>query len=147
MLTFKLDDRKAKRVLRNLNKGISDFKPALELTRRYQLKEIENQYKTEGSNILGSKWQSLKRRTILARIRAGFGAGPILTASGKMRKSHRKKVLNKNTLGIENTASYYKYHQQGSKRIPQRQVVGHSNKMIKDVVDIFVKYLRKIMQS
>lgn len=147
MLTFKLHDREAQRILKNLQSGISDFKPALELTRKYQLKEIENQYKTEGRKILGKKWQSLKRRTIQARIRAGFGAGPILTASGKMRKSHKKKKLTKNTLEIENKTPYYKYHQQGAKKIPQRQVMGHSDKMIKDVVDIFTKYLRKLLKA
>jgi len=147
MISFKLDNKEAKRILKNLEKGIKNFKPALEDSKKYQLKAVEKQYGTEGRHILGSKWKSLKRRTIQARIKAGYGASPILTASGKMRKSHRKKKLTKNTLEIENKTPYYKYHQQGTKKMPQRQVMGHSDKMIKDVVDIFVKYIRKLLKA
>lgn len=147
MITFSLDNTEAKRMLENIQKGISDFKPALEEISGVQLKEIEKQFSTEGSNILGEKWQALQADTIKARIRAGFGASPILTASGKMRKSNRKSRLTNTELDISNDVHYFKYHQLGTKKMPRRQIFGHSENMIKKVMDIVAKYIIKIAQS
>jgi len=143
MMSFTIDNREAMRVMENIKKGINDFKPALEQIKGYQVKEIDKQYKTEGSNILGEKWHDLKKNTINARIRAGFGAGPILSASGRMRRGTAQKKLTKNELQIGNDVKYFKFHQLGTRKMIQRQVFGHSNEMIKHVLDMCAKYIIK----
>jgi phage gpG-like protein len=147
MMSFSIDNKEVMKVMDNIKKGITDFKPALEEIKGYQLKEIEKQYKTEGGNILGGKWQALKANTIKSRMRAGFSCGPILTASGKMRRGMAEKKLTKNELQIGNDVQYFKFHQLGTKRMPRRQVFGHSNTMVKHVLDMCAKYIIKIAKK
>lgn len=137
MIHFQLDTKEAERVLKNLQRGLTDLTPALRDAKDFQMQEVESQFATEGVNILGSKWKALAQSTIKQRIRKGFGASPILTASGKMRGANRVKKLNKNSIQIENPTHYFKY--QGV-----RQVYGHSQKMIKRVLDIISEYIIKI---
>jgi phage gpG-like protein len=152
MMSFTIDNKEAMRVMDNIKKGISDFKPALEQIKGYQIKEVDKQYKTEGTNILGGKWPAIKKSTERARIRAGFAPGPILTASGKMRRGTAEMKLTKNELQIGNDVQYFKFHQLGTKkggkeRMPRRQVFGHSNTMVKHVLDMCAKYIIKTAKA
>ena len=140
MAGFFLHSEETKRAIKNLLSAVSDLKKPLGEVERFQKREIESQFSSEGAHIT-SRWAPLAPSTIAQRIRKGFGAGPILTASGKMRKSNKRKKLNKNTLQIENRQKYFKYHQSGTGRMPRRQVYGHSRSMIQKTLDIIEKYI------
>jgi len=71
----------------------------------------------------------------------------ILQRSGKMRKSFRVSKLDKNELEIENTVTYFKYHQLGTSKIPRRQMLGHSPEMIKRHEIATMSYILKLIQK
>lgn len=143
-MTFKFEDATAKKILTNLAKGFTDFKPALEQAEKYQLRQVPSQFETEGDHITG-RWAALKKRTIQQRVAAGFGPGPILTRTGKLKRSFGRKSLDKNKLEITSRNNYYPYHQLGTRKMPQRQILGHSDRMISDVVEIMAAYIKKLL--
>ena len=142
MISFSLNNKEAQRVLSNIKNGFSDFKEPLRKVKGMQLKEIDGQYKSEGKKIT-AKWKPLKPSTIKDRLAKGFPAGPILTRSGKMKRNTKQKKLTKNKLEIGNDTKYFQFHQLGTRKIPQRQVHGHSDKMIKKVTDIVADHIIK----
>jgi phage gpG-like protein len=71
----------------------------------------------------------------------------ILQRSGKMRRSFAISKLTKNELNIENKIEYFKYHQLGTRKMPQRQVLGHSPAMIKRHKIATVNYVLKLIQK
>ena len=146
MITFTLDTRAVTKAIKGLQKGLSDFRPVLKEASTYQLGKVDKQFATEGTEIT-SKWKDLEARTIRSRIAAGYGAGPILTASGKMRKSIKQNKLTAKELNIGSNVSYFKYHQTGTDKMSQRQVLGHSKEMTQKVTDLAHKHLKKSMQN
>lgn len=132
--------------MRGLQEGLRDFRPVLKEASTYQLGKVEKQFDTEGAAITG-KWKELEAKTIKSRIAAGYGAGPALTASGRMRKSVKEKKLTAKELNIGSNVSYFKYHQTGTDKMTQRQVLGHSKEMTEKVLDLASKHLNKAMNN
>lgn len=63
-----------------------------------------------------------------------------------MRRSFRLTKLTKNEINIENEMTYFKYHQLGTRKMAQRQMLGHSPAMIKRHKIAFVDYTLKLIQ-
>ena len=147
MIEFKLDNKEALRILQNVTKTLKDFKSPLNEVTKMQLKEIEHQYATEGRNILGQGWKALKKATVQARLRSGYGASPILTASGKMRRGHKKLKVTKSEAQVGNKDKNFVFHQLGTKNMAQRQIQGHSTPMIKKALDIVAEYIIKMAKK
>ena len=145
-ITLKLDTGKTEKMFKNTVKAISNFKPALRDTRNYQLRQIKIQFDSEGSHIT-SKGQKLAQRTIIDRLKAGFAAGPILKRTGRLKRSFKASKLNNKELNIGSNVSYFAQHQQGGGNIPRRQILAHSNKMIKNVLTIFQKFLTNTIKN
>ncbi len=146
MITFTLDTKAAEKIMRGLQEGLRDFRPVLKEASTYQLGKVEKQFDTEGAEITG-KWKDLEAKTIRSRIAAGYGAGPALTASGRMRKSVKQQKLTAKELNIGSNVSYFKYHQTGTDKMTQRQVLGHSKEMTEKVTDLAQRHLTKAMQN
>ena len=146
MISFKLDDREVQKVLQALSRGLKDFKPALKEASQVQLTTVDKQFSTEGEEITG-KWAALSQKTIKSRIAAGYGAGPILTASGKLRRSVKQQRLTANELNIGSTNANFKYHQTGTRKTPQRQILGHSKAMTDKVVEIASRYITNLLKN
>lgn len=140
-----IDDKRMQSVLASLDHGFSDFRPLLNDFSEVQLKSADEAFKTRGGNI-GQPWKTLKMQTIKQKIKIGKNID-ILQRSGKMRKSFRVSKLNKNELEIENTVSYFKYHQTGTRKMPQRQMLGHSPALIKRYEIAFIDYILKLIQK
>lgn len=146
MISFKLDTRAAQKIMNSLERGLNDFKPVLKQASQYQLGKVEQQFGSEGETITG-KWKELQQKTIKQRIAAGYGPGPILTASGKLRKSVKQEKLTPTELRIGSKNAYFKYHQLGTSKMPQRQILGHSREMTDKVVDIAQKYVTNLLRN
>lgn len=146
-LIFTIDDVKAKKMFSKALSLVTDLREPLKEAESYQLKQIDQQFRSEGVNILEKKWKSLKSKTIQQRLRSGFRAGPILTRTGKLRKSIKRKSLSKDKLVIHSTVSYYPPHQTGTKKIPQRQILGFSTKNKKKILDIISNSIIKKVQN
>lgn len=145
-ITFKLDDGKAQKMLNKVLAGMKDWTEPLLETEKFQQESIQKQFDSEGDHITG-KWKGLSSSTIAARLRLGFGRGPILQNTGRLKRSFRRKELTTNKLSITSEVPYYAYHQLGTKRMTQRQIAGHSKPMIMEVMDIFAKYIIKLVKS
>lgn len=146
MITFTLDARAVSKVIQGLQEGLRDFRPVLKEASTYQLGKVEKQFGSEGAEITG-KWKALEAKTISRRLAAGYGAGPILTASGRLRKSIKETKLTAKELNIGSKVAYFKYHQTGTDKMSQRQVLGHSKEMTEKVTDLAHKHLTKAMQN
>ena len=143
-MSLTVDDKKAKKMIEGVIKGIKDPTPALKQIEKYQFKQIDEAFKTAGKNIAGT-WKKLSPNYLKSKIRSGF-LTPILVRTGDMRKSNVRKKLNRKGLEIKNKKDYFKDHQVGGK-LPRRQVYGHSKAMIKKALKIFQDYLIKLAKN
>lgn len=76
----------------------------------------------------GSAWKRLADSTKTDRVRQGYnGARPILVRSGKL-KSGFKNTVGKLKFTTENTSKIGAYHQEGGRKLPQRRIIGMSQK-------------------
>ena len=141
---FKVNTSALQNTLRNLQNGLIDFKQPFRDVKDFQLKEVQKNFNSEGGTI-GEKWKPLKPKTIAQRVALGYGAGPILQRSGKLKKSIKQKSLSNNRLEVGSDSKYYEFHQLGTKKNPMRQILGHSKSMISRVVDIFSRYINNLI--
>lgn len=144
MITFKADFRSAIKRLDKIAKGYEDFKIPLKQSEAYQLKQVQRNFATEGKTIANG-WAKLKRSTIRDRIRKGYGAGPILKRTGKLKNSIARKSLTKDRLAVGSNVTYFKYHQIGTGKMSKRQILGHSAQMKMKVLSLFSRYVRRLL--
>lgn len=139
------DDKQVQGVIRSLTSWFDDFTPLLKDISKVQLKSADESFKTRGTN-LGKSWASLKIATTRQKLRIWKNID-ILQRTGKMRKSFKVLKLTKNELEIENTVNYFKFHQIWTKKMPQRQMLGHSPSMIKRHEIATIDYILKLIQK
>lgn len=140
-----VDTSKVDSVVKSLNEWFTDFRPLLKDISKVQLDSAQESFKTRGKN-LGTPWARLKVPTIRQKIRIGKNID-ILQRSGTMRKSFRVSKITKNELDIENTIHYFKYHQLGTRKMPQRQMLGHSPALIKRHEIATIDYILKLIKK
>jgi phage gpG-like protein len=87
----------------------------------YQLRSIDRNFQAEGRP---QRWAPLQPNTIRERLRLGFGRGPILQRSGKLRRGF-KGSTGQRVLRIWNRRHYFPHHQFGAPRanIPARRMI------------------------
>jgi len=106
-----------KKILKGLSERAKNMKPVMDAWGKYMLESIDRNFKAQGR----PKWTRLAPATIADRKRKGFGSGPILQRTKKLRKSfrHVSTAVNMKIYGID----YGIYHQKGGAKIPQRIIV------------------------
>ena len=145
-LQFTFDASDAVRKLTKLRGALVDFRKPFKDIKSVQLREVQRVFDTEGA-ATGKKWQSLKQKTIAQRIASGYGAGPILNRSGTLKKSFKQKSVSRNKLEIGSDVKYFQFHQTGTKKTPQRQVLAHTDEMRSRVLKIFTDYIGNIISN
>ncbi len=140
-----VDDNKTQWVVRALTEWLNDFKPLLKDISKVQLKSADEAFKTRWAN-LGKPWERLKIATTRQKLRIWKNID-ILQRTWKMRKSFKVEKLTKNELEIWNSVEYYKYHQLGTRKMTQRQMLGHSPDMIKRHEIATMDYILKLIQK
>lgn len=144
-ISVSVDASKVQSVLKSVNDGMADYSKLLKEFSKIQLESADEAFKTRGRNI-GMPWEKLKSSTVKEKLRIGKNID-ILQRSGTMRKSFKVQKLTKNELEIGNTIKYFKYHQLGTQRIPQRQMLGHSPQLVKRYEIEFINYILKLIQK
>ncbi|MCA1571302.1 MAG: phage virion morphogenesis protein [Chloroflexi bacterium] len=89
MITSKIDDRDAQRMLRGIVRRAQDATPAMQRIRHVVEQEWREAFETSGAS-LGERWQELKPATKAARRRMRGGnkdASKVLWARGDLRRS------------------------------------------------------------
>lgn len=100
----------------------TNLQPVFDEFGQYMLGSIRRNFEAEGRP---RRWPALAPSTIQQRQRQGYGAGPILQRTGRLRRGFR---VHTGTafLRIVNDTPYYKYHQHDKRRgtkIPRRIMV------------------------
>jgi len=129
------------RILMMEHQKLSNFKKPLRASADLVRQDVETQFKTEGG--LTGGWKPLTEGTIRGRIRAGFGAHPILQRTGKLRRSFYSLVDEKKAI-ISSRSPYFVYHQsrQPRKFLPRRAMLVLIDKTRQNIVEEFHKFLR-----
>jgi len=129
-ITFELQNKTELKIFLDKAKNIfTDFTVPLKQVESMQNKETKNNFASSGGNFGG--WKPRKKNYPWA----------ILNKSGKMKSAFNTQKLTKNTLEIGNKTKYYPYHQLGTAKLPQRQMLGWTDKMIESTEKIFEKYI------
>lgn len=143
-ISFKVDDKELRKKLTELDRANRDLKPVFDeigqdLEDFYGVKVFQ----TQGA-ALGKRWKPLAPPTVAMRAaRAGYYSrtpvetNKILTWTGNLRNSF-KRTVEKTRLIIENTATYFKFHQLPGPK--QRKVLGINAEVITIVLDKFQTY-------
>jgi phage gpG-like protein len=128
------------RVLGLTHKKVENFKAPLQKASNFILSDIQSNFDTQGGLVGG--WQPLSAGTIAGRIRAGFGAGPILQRTGALRKSFYSFVDEKKAL-VSSKSPYFAYHQSRMPRtkIPRRAMLILTENTKQNIVEAFHKFL------
>jgi len=149
MMTLKLETRSLQNTvkkLKNVAQATKDFKPFLSELSQKMTDNVNKNFDTEGSH-LGSKWARLKSNTVMQRVRLGYGTGPILQRTGKLKNSTYQKEKTSKRVVVSNSAHYYKYHQLGTKKMVQRTVMQWNAKTKKEAEKMFQEYINKIIKN
>lgn len=98
-----------------------DMSPVFDEYGPYMLRSIDRNFQAEGRP---DRWARLAPATIQERIRLGFGRGPILQRTKKLRRGFRTES-GKRTFRIKNIVDYFAHHQYGAPKanIPMRRMV------------------------
>lgn len=104
---------------------------------------MRDNFAKQGSDF-GSRWAPLKQATIRDKNRKGFGAEPVLVRTGRMKGSIRPNKLTSKSVevgsfGVDHT----KYHDEGTRNMPKRQVVGITESADRDIKGLITKYMRR----
>lgn len=118
-----------------------DLKPVNERIMREYRKQIDRQFRSEGSTA-GFPWRPLAPATIRDRVRKGFPPGPILQRTGDLRDSlvesnHSRGCKGNTAQGwfIGTQVEYAKYHQS---RAPRKQLPRRAFLVISRPFKLFV---------
>lgn len=129
-MTFTVDDKSAKRLIDKAVRVMSDFRRPLAEVGTRQQKTIQKQFSSEGREITGG-WA---KRTLPY-------PHPVLNKTGKLKGSISQIKLTKNEVELGSKISYFKYHQTGTKKMPQRQILGFNDSMEDEAVQIIINYI------
>jgi phage gpG-like protein len=114
--------------------------------------DVSDYYANRGflsqGGVFKETWSPIKRSYALWKSKHYPGAPP-LVRTGKMRRSFRARY-SQDSVVIENTAPYFKYHQSSlpRKKLPRRQMMG-INSAVREIVRLRVKaeVSRKIKEA
>lgn len=91
-------------------------------------------------------WAPLKPSTVSQRVALGFpGTRPILVRTGRLKRGFRIQRILPDELTITNKVPYGVFHQLGTDRIPQRKVMGFSNKSLKAIEQILKNHIHGML--
>jgi len=142
MLTLSIDGDT--RVIAKLDaaiKAVGSPREALEDSGKYIISEVDKQFSTSGSR-LGTSWQALSQKTLIQKAQAGYGGKGILERTGKLKKGFTSD-LETFKVTVSNPVTYFKYHQLGTNKIPQRPMLVSSTNLKAGIVEIFNKFIKK----
>lgn len=96
-----------------------NLKPVFDSFGDYMLRSIDRTFQAEGRP---KPWAPLAPGTIEDRIRKGYGRGPILVRTGDLKRGFGVDT-GPAFFRISNGMRYFKFHQYGTKKAPQRIMV------------------------
>lgn len=132
--------------LTELSKKFSNLTPFLKIIRVKLLKEIDENFATEGV-ASGEKWKEWSGRYKKYRIKH-FGGGQILSRSGELRRSLTS-ILEKKKLTIGTAKEYAAIHNFGhdGKNMPQREFFRFSETSMDELLEDLNNHAKEILEA
>ena len=140
-----VDAKTLQRKLRKIDKWLQDFSSPLREIQKMQLQEVKESFPKSWVNTVDKKWRALSPATVAEKVRKGFSSKPLIR-TGALQKSFTKTSVKPKIETISSTSPYFKYHQQWTSKMPQRQILGHWRNLIKQAEKIFTKYIINLIK-
>lgn len=132
------------RIIRNFDEAIRRIgspEILLDETGEKLMQEYVDNFAEEGKRLEPKEWQELAEFTKDERERLGYGREhPILERTGKLRDGFRKQV-SKFSVRVFNPVDYFKYHQTGTPKMPQRRMISFPERLKQEVIAGFTKFI------
>ncbi len=132
--------------LTELSKKFSNLTPFLKIIRVKLLKEIDENFATEGV-ASGEKWKEWSGKYKKYRIK-NFGNGLILNLSGELRRSFTS-IIEDKKLTIGTAKEYAAIHNFGHEKrnMPQREFFRFSEETMDDVLEDLNDYAKELVEK
>lgn len=121
MIKIEVTQTRTQEMLKIFKSKVRDLSPPLQGFANYLKEETEKQFEQE-KDPEGDRWADLAPSTLAQKRRLGY-PDKILTRTGKMRKSVRVAVSGRNLI-FAIASPYAIFHQEGTKKMPQRKILG-----------------------
>lgn len=137
------------RIINKLEKTketLQRLEPSFTETGNLLIREFTDNFGEEGLRI-GTRWKDLALSTQVQRARLGYGAAhPILQRTGNLMRGFRKEVQ-RFSVRVHNPVEYFRYHQLGGGRLPQRKMISFPERVKQEVVAVFAKLVRSALKD
>lgn len=111
------------------------------------VKEFKGNFDEEGSRLQPSEWKELAESTQRERRRLGYGpAHPILKRTGTLKEGFLKEVT-RTAVRVFNPVDYFRHHQLGGGRLPQRRMISLPERVRQEVVAVFNGYIQDVIRN
>lgn len=132
--------------LTELSKKFSNLTPFLKIIRVKLLKEIDENFATEGVSA-GEKWKEWSEKYKRYRIK-NYGGGLILNRSGALRRSFTSTIKDKK-LTIGTAKEYAAIHNFGHEKrnMPQREFFRFSEETMDDLLEDLNDYAKELVKA
>ncbi|NER97508.1 MAG: hypothetical protein F6J86_27275 [Symploca sp. SIO1B1] len=125
MISIEFDGRQTKAILKRYKSRVRNLENPLRGWGNWMEQETERQFATE-TDPDGVRWAALAPSTLAQKRRLGY-PDSILTRTGKMRRSVNSVADARGVLiGVD--VPYAIFHQQGTRKMPQRRILGMNDK-------------------
>ncbi|NES17878.1 MAG: hypothetical protein F6K41_02900 [Symploca sp. SIO3E6] len=125
MISIEFDGRQTKAILKRYKSRVRNLENPLRGWGNWMEQETERQFVTE-TDPDGVRWAALAPSTLAQKRRLGY-PDSILTRTGKMRRSVNSVADARGVLiGVD--VPYAIFHQQGTRKMPQRRILGMNDK-------------------
>lgn len=145
MIEVKLNSEEVKIKIERIKKALQDFTPALKMISEYQKSQVNEAFNVGGKNIAGA-WPKLTSGSLTQKLKAGYQQ-VILVRTGALRESFAVSGLTNLSVKITSKDPKFKFHQLGTRKMPKRQILGHSDAMKARALTIAAAYLIKIIRG
>lgn len=133
-------DKETLKMLQDFGNSLGNWRSAFYLAGVYLVDIYTNKVFDTDGGFLGERWQDLNPVYELKKAKQYSGKG-ILEASGDLRQGFEKRVGD-DELVIENWVPWGIFHQDGTKRLPQRKLVELNDTIRGKIIDIFANELK-----
>lgn len=140
------------RAFNRVGEHIKDLRPVWPAVERKFYQIESEQFKSEGAKGRSGKWAPLERKYAKQKAQR-HGVQPILRATGRLEQSltgnTSDSILIKENqeFGIGTNLFYADYHQTGTSKMPQREVISFSDNTRTDLTKEIQKELLKIIKA
>lgn len=143
-LDITFDTKKMDATINKMVSGVINPRPFWNKVESYMDDFIDSTFMSQGVNLAGN-WKALAKSTVQGRSRRGYGAGNILINTGKLKSSVKKQSSTNSEMRFGSKVPYYKYHQLGTRKMPQRQILGINNEIRNKMRDYLAEFITSTM--